>query len=87
MEIAKCGEVKIRNIYIGKELEDKRRIISGIIGSANSMHKDFSVEELYNLIQKRMRCLKLDDFVNCSGFNRFVSIKSFELVNKRIGAS
>lgn len=50
----------------GKELEDRRRGISGIIGSANSMHKDFSIEELYNLIQKTMRRVELDDFVNHS---------------------
>lgn len=47
-----CNQI-LNDIYIGEELEDKRRVISGIIGSANSMHKDFSVEELYNLIQKK----------------------------------
>lgn len=81
-----CNQI-LNDIYIGKELDDKRRVISGIIGSANSMHKDFSVEELYNLIQKRMRRLELDDFVNHPEFNRFVSIKSYELVNKRSGSS
>lgn len=80
-----CNQI-LNDIYMGKELEDKRRAISGIIGSANSMHKDFSVEELYNLIQKRMRRMELDDFVNHSEFNRFVSLKSFELVNRRNGA-
>lgn len=81
-----CNQI-LNDIYIGKELEDKRRVISGIIGSANSMHKDFSVEELYNLIQKRMRRVELDDFVNHSEFNRFVSLKSFELVNRKNGFS
>lgn len=81
-----CNQI-LNDIYIGKELEDKRRVISGIIGSANSMHKDFSIEELYNLIQKRMRRVELDDFVDHSEFNRFVSLKSFELVNRKNGFS
>lgn len=78
-----CNQI-LNDIYIGKELEEKRRMISGIIGSANSMHKDFSVEELYNLMQKRMRRFEIDDFVNHQDFNKFVSLKSYELVNKRI---
>lgn len=81
-----CNQI-LNDIYIGEELEDKRRVISGIIGSANSMHKDYSIEELYNLIQKRMRRGTLDDFVNHSEFNRFVSLKSFELVNRKNGFS
>lgn len=79
-----CNQI-LSDIYRGKECEDKRMVISGIIGAANNMHKDFSVEELYNLLQKRMRRLELDDFVNHPEFNRFVSLKSFELVSKRNG--
>lgn len=79
-----CNQI-LSDIYRGKEREDKRMVISGIIGAANNMHKDFSVEELYNLLQKRMRRLELDDFVNHPEFNRFVSLKSFELVSKRNG--
>lgn len=77
-----CNQI-LNDIYIEEELEKKRRIISGIIGSANSMHKDYSIEELYNLIQKRMRRPELDDFVAHPDFNRFVSFKAFELVSKR----
>ena len=58
-------------------------MISGIIGNANNADKGSSVDALYNLIQKRMRCPELDEFVSHPDFNRFVSLKSFELVNRK----
>lgn len=77
-----CNEI-LDDIYAGKEQDSRRRMISGIIGSANNADKGSSVDALYNLIQKRMRRPELEEFVSHPDFNRFVSLKSFELVNRK----
>lgn len=77
-----CNKI-LDELYTGKEQDSKRRVISGIIGNANNVCNNFSVEALYNLIQKKMRRPELDDFVFHPEFNRFVSLKSFELVRRK----
>ena len=77
-----CNEI-LDDIYTGREQVSRRRMISGIIGNANNADKSSSVDALYNLIQKRMRRPELDEFVSHPDFNRFVSLKSFELVNRK----
>lgn len=77
-----CNQI-LNELYRGNTLNKKRMSISGIIGSANSSHKDATLEKLYDVIQKKMRRLEFFEFVQHKHFNDFVSLKCYELLSRR----
>ena len=70
----------LNETYAQIDINKKRMSINGVIGSAKSMHKNATREELYDIIQKRMRRTELEDFVNHDRFEEFVSLKCCELM-------
>jgi Zn-dependent peptidase ImmA (M78 family) len=77
-----CNEI-LNDLYYGEELKKKRMSISGVIGSANGTYKQSNIETLYDLIQKRLRRREFDEFIEHNRFNDFVSLKCYELINRR----
>lgn len=63
-------------------IQEKIYRINGIIGASLSHREGMSVEQIYDLLQKKLRRIDLRDFVFHRQFNEFVYAKALEKANR-----
>lgn len=67
------------DLYNDNNIDKKRNTINGIIGAANSHRKFKDSQQIYDLLYKKMNRPELCEFVNHEDFNKFLSMKAYEL--------
>lgn len=72
----------LSDLYFGEEFNRKRMTINGIIGAANSNRKIESPQQMYDLLYKKMNRSELYEFTMHEYYEKFLSIKSYELFQK-----
>lgn len=73
-------------IYMGEEFNKKRMSINGIAGAVNNRRTIESPQQMYDILYKKMNRPELFEFTRHTNFEKFLSVKAYELFQKRIRA-